>query len=192
LDAKRSPTLTLRSTSDTEPAVRGEAGVVISVATTCICILQKSKSSSLRCRSRPEKARVKLHVLVASGRKYRHIVSPEQMPSITHSTCIKSGNLRNSTTVRHRTPFLNPLLDPHHRHDARYLRSRCRGRQVHPGLRRLPEASGKAANPRSVSTHTPPFRKGQEKTSLQTYTMAKKDLNPVRNGGLDVGTQMLT
>ncbi|KAI6945450.1 hypothetical protein KC341_g63 [Hortaea werneckii] len=47
-----------------------------------------------------------------------------------------------------------PSVDnnPTYRQHAWCLRPRCRGRQVHQRLRRLLEASGQAANPRSVST----------------------------------------
>ena len=49
-----------------------------------------------------------------------------------------------------------PSVDnnPKYRQHAWCLRPRCRGRQVHQRLRCLLEASGQAANPRSVSTST--------------------------------------
>ena len=56
----------------------------------------------------------------------------------------------------HPPPSSTPSNDnyPEHRQHAWCLRPRCRGRQVHQRLRRLLEASGQAANPRSVSTST--------------------------------------
>ena len=61
---------------------------------------------------------------------------------------------RRPTPSRLHPPSNDNPLPRKHRQHAWCLRPRCRGRQVHQRLRRLLEASGQAANPRSVSTST--------------------------------------
>jgi hypothetical protein len=91
-------------------------------------------------------------------------------PSITTAdVCLKfhaktslrsHSHLKFSNSFHHfehhaqrRTPHSLPSPShPQYRHHARCFRSRCPGGQVHRRLRRLLEASGKAPNPRSVTT----------------------------------------